>query len=144
LTNKVKKYNNNKILKTFGQIMERDIFDKIDEEYYNTILDEDFEFNGNIKFEFASIIKGHIEGRIESKDKLVIGPKAVVQADITAKSLECFGKIEGNVVIEDDAYFHAPSILTGSLKSAYLTFEKGCSIIGQVNIKNSGEIKNEI
>jgi len=116
--------------------MPRDDFDKIDEEYYNTILDEDFEFKGNIKFEFASIIKGHIEGKIDSKDKLVIGPNAVVEADITARSLECFGKINGNVIIDEDAYFHSPSVLNGSLKTNYLTFEKGCILNGMVEMKN--------
>lgn len=115
--------------------MPRENFDKIDEEYFNTILDEDFEFKGEIKFDFAAIIKGKIEGKIISKDKIVIGPNAVVKADIIARSLDCFGKINGKIEVEDEAYFHAPASLTGSLKTTYLTFEKGCLLNGSVEMK---------
>jgi cytoskeletal protein CcmA (bactofilin family) len=112
----------------------RDSFDKIDEDYYSTVLDENFVFKGIIKFDESSLIKGRIDGKIESKGKLIIGPDAVINADITAKSLECFGRINGNVIIEEEAYFHSPSSLTGSLKASLLTFEKGCSLNGKVTM----------
>lgn len=118
--------------------MPRESFDKIDEEYFNTILDENFDFKGEIKFDFPAIIKGKVEGKIFSKDKLVIGPNAIIKADITARSLDCFGKIEGKVNIEEDAYFHSPATLTGSLKTAFLTFEKGCIMNGIIEMKNNG------
>ena len=68
--------------------MAYDFFSKIDEEYFSTILDETFSFKGTIKFDTSCIIKGYIEGRIESKDKLVIGPNSLINASIKAKSLE--------------------------------------------------------
>ena len=119
--------------------MPRDSFNKIDEEYYSTVLDESFGFKGVIKFEDSSIIKGYIEGKIESKGNLVIGPKAVVDADISAKALECFGQINGNVCIEEEAYFHAPAVITGSIKTKLLTFEKGCILNGNVIMKQKND-----
>lgn len=119
--------------------MPREAFDKIDEEYFDTILDDDFYFNGSIKFEDSAIIKGRIEGDIESDNNLIIGPKAVINANVKAKGLECFGKINGNVVIENEAYFHAPAVLDGSLKTTLLTFEKGCLLNGKVSMEVSEE-----
>ena len=122
--------------------MSRDNFNKINEEYFNTILDESFGFKGTIKFDTSCIIKGFIEGKIESTDKLVIGPNAVINADIIAKSLECFGKINGNVSVKEEAYFHSPAMLNGSINVPLLTFEKGCILNGYIKMNNT-EFKEE-
>ena len=119
--------------------MSRDNFNKINEEYFTTILDESFGFKGTIKFNTSCIIKGLIEGKIESTDKLVIGPNAVINADIIAKSLECFGKINGAVSVKEEAYFHSPAVLNGSIDVPLLTFEKGCILNGHVKMNNEDE-----
>lgn len=121
--------------------MSRDNFNKINEEYFNTILDESFGFKGTIKFNTSCIIKGFIEGKIESTDKLVIGPNAVINADIVAKSLECFGQINGNVSVKEEAYFHTPAILNGSIDVPLLTFEKGCILNGYIKMSYDSEVK---
>ena len=114
--------------------MPRNSFDNIDEEYYSTILEKDLSFNGVIKFDNSSIIKGHISGKIEAKGELVIGPEAVIDADITAKTIQCFGKINGNIYINEEAYFHNPSIINGNIKTLLLTLEKGCTLNGNVQM----------
>lgn len=123
--------------------MQYSSYNKIDEEYFVTILDETFGFKGSIKFDTSCIIKGYIEGRIESNDKLVIGPNAVINADIKAKSLECFGKINGDIDIDEEAYFHSPAILNGSIKTDQLTFEKGCLLNGRVDMKIPESLEGE-
>ncbi len=114
--------------------MSREIFEKIDEEFFTTILDEDFKFEGHMKFEDSTIIKGNIKGKIESKADLIIGPNAIIEADVYAKKLECFGKIYGDIKVDDEVYFHSPSQLRGSLISSLITFEKGCFINGEVRM----------
>jgi len=128
--------------------MSHDLFNKIDEDYFTTILDEDFKFEGLMKFEDSTIIKGNIKGKIESKADLIIGPNAIIEADIKAKKLECFGKIYGNVVIDEDVYFHTPALLNGSIKTKLLTFERGCILNGNVempqSVKDNDIVKNNI
>lgn len=119
-----------------------DSFRNIDEDYFDTILEEDFYFDGFIKFDESAIIKGHIKGKIESKKKIIIGPNAIIEADIYADSIECFGQIKGNIVIEDEAYFHSPSSLNGDIKTVTMTFEKGCILNGKVTMKEV-EINSE-
>jgi cytoskeletal protein CcmA (bactofilin family) len=126
--------------------MPHDDFSKIDEEYFDTVLDEDFKFEATIKHSESLIVKGYIKGKIESKKVLIIGPHAVIDADVTAKTLQCFGKINGNVNIEDEAYFHYPSSLTGNITTPLLTFEKGCILNGSVKMfhKEIIEKKEEV
>jgi cytoskeletal protein CcmA (bactofilin family) len=114
--------------------MPHDDFNKIDEEYFDTVLDEDFKFEGTIKHNDSLIIKGVVNGKIESEKLLIIGPKAVINADIRVKNLQCFGCINGNVIIEEEAYFHFPSSLTGDIVTPLLTFEKGCVLNGNVKM----------
>ena len=42
-----------------------DDFQKIDDEYFNTILEEDFFFEGDIKTQDALLVKGSIKGSVE-------------------------------------------------------------------------------
>jgi cytoskeletal protein CcmA (bactofilin family) len=114
--------------------MPHDDFHKIDEEYFDTILEEDFQFEGTIKNADSLIVKGYVKGKIESCKILIIGPNAVIDADISTQNLQCFGKINGNISVTNEAYFHAPSTLNGDLSTPVLTFEKGCLLNGRVSM----------
>ena len=114
--------------------MPHDDFKKIDEEYFDTVLDEDFNFEGMIKHNESIIIKGKVKGSIETEKLLIIGPKAEINADIKVKNLQCFGTINGNVIIDEEAYFHFPSSLNGDIITPLLTFEKGCVLNGNVRM----------
>lgn len=111
-----------------------DEFSKIDEEVFETTLEENFSFEGTINIKESLLVKGNVKGSIDSDNLLVIGPKSVISADVCAKQLECFGKITGNVIIEGEAYFHNLSELTGNLKVKLLTIEKGCTINGKIEM----------
>ncbi len=122
--------------------MSFDDFNNIDEEYFDTILEEDFSFEGTIKQADSLIVKGYVKGKIESDKLLIVGPKAVLDADIKAKNLQCFGNINGNLQIEEEAYFHNPSSLNGDLSTPVLTIEKGCTLNGGVVMPKKNENKN--
>ncbi|HOV15733.1 MAG TPA: polymer-forming cytoskeletal protein [Spirochaetota bacterium] len=121
-------------------------FNKIDEEYFDTILEDDFSFEGTIKQVDSVIIKGYVKGRIESEKILIVGPDSVIDADVKAKNIQCFGKINGNLVVEEEAYFHNPSSLKGDISTPVITIEKGCTINGKVSMpektkKDNGDEK---
>lgn len=116
-----------------------DEFQKIDEEYFLTVLEDDFSFEGNLKTEDSLMIKGIVKGTIESSDLIVIGPTSVINADIRAKNLQCFGKIIGNILVEEEVYFHTPSVIVGDISSPLLTIEKGCSINGKISMKSNAD-----
>ena len=111
-----------------------DEFNKIDEEFFDTILEEDFSFEGTIKIQDSIIIKGHIKGKIESEGTVIIGPNSIVEADIFSKKLQCFGKINGNIVVQNEVSFHPPSIINGDITTKSLNFEKGSILNGKVKM----------
>ncbi|MCG8572770.1 MAG: polymer-forming cytoskeletal protein, partial [Spirochaetes bacterium] len=121
--------------------MPYDDFYKIDEDYFDTILEEDFHFEGTINSDTPIIIKGSLKGNIESHELVIIGPKSVIEANIKAKNLQCFGKIKGNVIVEEEAYFHNPSELWGDLYVPILTLEKGCILNGKLNMTKKQDKK---
>lgn len=114
--------------------MEYSDFRKIDEDFFSTILDEDFKFEGTIIFDDSLIIKGTVKGKIETKGDLIIGPKAVIEANIKSKNLHCYGIINGNIEIKEEAYFHDSAIQKGSITSKLLTIERGSKISGLVRM----------
>lgn len=111
-----------------------DEFNKIDEEFFNTILEEDFSFEGTIKAKDSIIIKGYLKGKIESEGTIIVGPKSVIEADIFSKNLQCFGKINGNIVVQNEVIFHSPAIINGDITAKLLNFEKGCILNGRVKM----------
>lgn len=115
--------------------MPHDEFKKIDEDYFDTILEEDFEFEGELKMDSSLIVKGYVKGRVESDGLLVVGPKSTLEANVKAKNLQCFGRIIGNVIVAEEAYFHNPSHLDGDINVPLLTIEKGCLLNGKINMQ---------
>ncbi|MBO5289042.1 MAG: polymer-forming cytoskeletal protein [Spirochaetales bacterium] len=111
-----------------------DDFQKIDEEFFNTILEDDFFFEGDIKTQDALMVKGALKGTIESDNLIVVGPMSVINADIKTKVLQCFGKIVGNISASEMVHIHAPASVMGDISAPLLTIEKGCSVNGKISM----------
>ena len=122
--------------------MPADDFYKIDEEFFQTIIENDVTFEGELKLEESLIIKGRVKGLIETKGVLVVGPDAILMANIKAQKIECYGKIQGNVTVEELFHLHNPSSIIGDIITPEIVVEKGCSINGRVIMKkNNNQIK---
>ncbi|MCH5150653.1 MAG: polymer-forming cytoskeletal protein [Spirochaetales bacterium] len=111
-----------------------DDFQKIDEDFFNTILEEDFFFEGDIKTHDALMVKGSLKGTIVSDNLIVVGPMSAINADMKTKVLQCFGKIVGNISATEEVYIHAPASIMGDISAPLLTIEKGCSINGKISM----------
>jgi hypothetical protein len=59
----------------------------IDEKDITTVVADDLEIKGTIKFKSSVMLKGVFEGEIQSEGLLVVGPTAKVTATITTKTL---------------------------------------------------------
>ena len=111
-----------------------DDFQKIDEEFFNTILEDDFFFEGDIKTQDAILVKGSLKGTIESDNLIVVAPTSVINADIKTKVLQCFGKIVGNICASEMVHVHSPASVMGDISAPLLTIEKGCSVNGKISM----------
>lgn len=114
-------------------------FNKIDEDFFSTVLEDDFSFDGSFVIADSLIVKGYISGKIQTEGLMIIGPDAVIEAEVYARDLQCFGRINGDMFIEKEAYFHCPSVINGNIDTPVITIEKGCLINGK--IKMTGNLK---
>ncbi len=65
------------------------------------ILASDIEIKGNIKFQGELLIDGKIEGEITSPGMLTVGENADVRGEIKTKSCTVFGKVHGNITVDE-------------------------------------------
>jgi cytoskeletal protein CcmA (bactofilin family) len=106
----------------------------IDEKSINTVLAEDISFKGVLKFSTSLMIKGTFEGEIDATGHLVIGPKAVVKAQIKAATITNYGEIIGNVEATEKLEMISGAKLTGDIKTPDLYIEYGCVFNGNCSM----------
>lgn len=102
----------------------------VDEELLDTILSEDVEFSGEMRFEKPLMIKGRVSGRIRSISELYIDEQAVVEADIIADIVSVKGTVKGNISARKKVELFACSAVDGDVTAPQITMEPGCRFNG--------------
>ena len=105
----------------------------------HTLLGKGSEFEGKLTFEGQVRIDGKFSGQISTKDVLVIGDGARVQAEINAGTVIINGTVEGNVRAAQLIELHAPARVKGSLESPALTMDRGVVFEGTTKMENLGK-----
>ena len=104
----------------------------------HTLLGKGSEFEGKLTFEGQVRIDGKFNGQIVTKDVLVIGDGARVQAEINAGTVIINGTVEGNVRASQLIELHAPARVKGNLESPALTMDRGVIFEGTSKMENLG------
>ncbi|HVN95247.1 MAG TPA: polymer-forming cytoskeletal protein [Syntrophorhabdaceae bacterium] len=107
------------------------VLEEIKEEKITTVVADDLEIRGAIKFKSSVMLKGIFEGEIQSEGLLVVGPTAKVTATIATKTLVSHGEVTGNVTAQDQVILKQTSTHNGDLKTPYLTVENGAVFNGK-------------
>lgn len=115
----------------------------IDEKSINTVLAEDISFKGTLKFSTSLMIKGNFEGEIDATGHLVIGPKALVKAQIKAATITNYGEIIGNVEATEKLELISGAKLTGDIKTPDLYIEYGCIFNGNCSMPTKSQPKDK-
>jgi cytoskeletal protein CcmA (bactofilin family) len=102
----------------------------IEEKDVDTVLAEDIDFSGTMKFKKSLMIKGKFDGRIDAEGHLILGPNAVVKAAIKAGVVTNYGKIIGNVEALQKIELFKGAELNGDVKAPDLIIESGCTFNG--------------
>jgi cytoskeletal protein CcmA (bactofilin family) len=98
------------------------------------ILSNDVEIKGNIKFQNELIIDGRVEGEISSPGVLTIGQNADIRGEIKTKSVTIYGKVSGNVTVQERCELKSNSQLVGDLKAARLIIDDGATFVGKSEV----------
>lgn len=105
-------------------------FNEIDERELDTVLAEDISFTGELSFTKPLMIKGHFRGDIKASGDLLVGPQALVEARVQAKSVNLKGHIRGNITVGEKIELHAGSQVDGDITAPQVVMEAGSRFNG--------------
>ena len=95
-----------------------------------TYIAADAEFNGTLTLKGNARIDGNIEGKIVVTGDLIVGPSAVIKANIKANSVSVSGEIQGDVIVQDTLELCSTARLRGNIFSKQLKIDQGARFIG--------------
>ena len=98
------------------------------------LLSADVEIKGSIKFQNELTIDGKIEGEIKSAGILTVGENAEIKGEIKTKSVTVYGKVHGNITVEDRCELKGRASLYGDLKATRLVIEDGATFVGKSEV----------
>jgi len=97
-------------------------------------LGSDALFKGSLTFEGTVQIDGKFEGKVNTKDTLVIGETGDMQADMEVGTLVCKGKLRGTVLASKKIEMYPASKITGNIQTPALSVELGAVLDGNLNM----------
>ncbi len=94
--------------------------------------------NGDIR------IDGVVDGFVNTKAKVVIGPKGMVKGELVCDSADVTGKIDGKLTVKNELYLKSSAYITGELNTHKLVVESGAFINGNCVVgKQNTTITNQ-
>lgn len=103
----------------------------------NAVLGRGSAFEGKLHFEGTVRIEGKFTGEVRTKDTLVVGEGAEVEAEIHAGTvIVSGGHVSGNIHARTLIELEKGARVTGNLSTPALKIEKGVTFIGSCNMEN--------
>lgn len=99
-------------------------------------VEGDFVSNGNVT------IEGMVHGNVTAQGDVIVGPTAVIDADVTAKNLTVAGRIKGNVHVEERTELETSSFLEGDLSTHVLIVASGAMVNGKIVMPTRGALRD--
>ena len=92
----------------------------------------DIESDGDIRMD------GAMEGKLNCKGRVVIGPEAHIKGTIFARNAEILGNVEGEINVIDLLTLKSTAVITGDLLMGKFSVEPGARFTGNCKM-NGGE-----
>ena len=102
----------------------------IDESTLETVLAEDVEFEGELRFSRPLLIRGKVQGQIISDTDLYISADADVAATVEAAKVSVKGHVSGDVHARTRLELFASARVDGNIRTPDLIVQSGCRLNG--------------
>jgi cytoskeletal protein CcmA (bactofilin family) len=106
----------------------------IDESTLQTVLAEDIDFDGELRFSEPLLIKGTVKGTVISDTDLYINPDATVAATITARKVSVKGHVTGDIYARGRLELFASARVQGNVSTPDLIVQSGSLLNGSCNM----------
>lgn len=111
-------------------LKDSDFFD-MDADAFDTVIEDDISFTGNVKVKQPFFIRGKIKGYIESESDVVVDDIAIIEADIVADRVLVKGRVKGNVRGNQLVFVAASGTVIGDITSHKVVLEPGSEFTGK-------------
>lgn len=92
-------------------------------------------FEGKLAFDEIVRLDGTFRGEITSRDTLIVGETADLQAQVIVGALIISGKLRGNIKAVTRVEMRAPAQIEGDVETPSLIVEEGVIWSGQLTMK---------
>jgi cytoskeletal protein CcmA (bactofilin family) len=101
-----------------------------------TFLGLETSLEGRLSFEGTVRIDGHFTGSIEGNEGvMVVGEKAVIDADILVHTAVVYGEVSGNIRATNRIELHQPARVFGDLSSPVVIIDAGVVFHGNCSME---------
>ena len=100
---------------------------------------QDTKIFGNIDSDGDIRMDGVMEGKLNCKGRVVIGPDARIIGTINASNAEILGYVEGEIFVSDLLSLKSTAVITGDLIMGKFSVEPGARFTGNCKMNGSGK-----
>ena len=97
---------------------------------------------GEVTSDEELYLDGDLDGKLNLRNRLTIGPNSKVNANIKAQEIIVFGTIRGNVESESRVSLRTGASIVGDIKTAGIVIEDGAYFKGGIDISKGGDSKS--
>ena len=94
---------------------------------------------GEVTSDEELYLDGDLDGKLNLRNRLTVGPNSKVNANIKAQEIIVFGTIKGNVESETRVSLRTGASIVGDIKTAGIVIEDGAYFKGGIDISKGGE-----
>jgi cytoskeletal protein CcmA (bactofilin family) len=101
-----------------------------------SVLDQDCEMEGRLKFAGTLILNGKLRGEILSSGTLLVGESAEVEGDVRVNTAIVSGQITGNLVARGRVELRSGARITGDIVTPALVLDEGVVFEGNCKMRS--------
>jgi cytoskeletal protein CcmA (bactofilin family) len=105
-----------------------------------TVFGKSMKIIGEVTSDEELYLDGDLEGKLELRNRLTVGPNGKIDANIKAQEIIVFGTIRGNVESESRVSLRTGASIVGDIKTAGIVIEDGAYFKGGIDISRGGEV----
>ncbi len=93
-------------------------------------LGPETEFGGELNFDGTIRLDGRFKGKINGSGNLIVGEKAVIDAEIRVSNIVVSGKVSGNIRAHESIEILVPGNIFGNIQAPNVVIHKGAILRG--------------
>jgi cytoskeletal protein CcmA (bactofilin family) len=104
-----------------------------------TVFGKSMKIVGEVTSDEELYLDGDLDGKLNLRNRLTVGPNSKVNANIKAQEITVFGTIKGNVESESRVSLRTGASIVGDIKTAGIVIEDGAYFKGGIDISRPGD-----